>query len=232
MSDQIGKDRIKAIFLANGFKEKPQADGSTDLNPYVYDAAKALADAVMHGTGAMLVSAEGVEHVPHSAFFKKYDRAVNDTDALRDALSAIVEKVQESRSETRRLNWIEGRATAALEGKPWVKVVFQMPDPKNGAPKAERLSRELAALREELAAAKVRENLLLNNPRNVFKQMCDLALKQRDEARQRLTDAERRNAELEGLLVRCHNSDNLSQNCGLWKDLDATLKSTESGASE
>lgn len=63
----MGKDQIKAIFLANGFKEKPQADGSTDLNPYVYVAAQALADAVRHGTGFMLVSAEGAEHVPREA---------------------------------------------------------------------------------------------------------------------------------------------------------------------
>lgn len=41
-----------------------------------------------------------------------------------------------------------------------------------------------------------------------------------------------RNEQLEALLTRCHNSDNLSQNCGLWKDLAAALKPTESGASE
>ena len=33
---------IKEVFIANGFKEKTQADGSVDLNPYVYDAARAL----------------------------------------------------------------------------------------------------------------------------------------------------------------------------------------------
>lgn len=50
--------------------------------------------------------------------------------------------------------------------------------------------------------------------------------------KQRLADAERRNAELEKLLVRCHRSDNISENCGLWKDLDAAINPTESGASE
>lgn len=35
--------QIKAIFLANGFKEKDQGDGRMDLNPYVYEAARALA---------------------------------------------------------------------------------------------------------------------------------------------------------------------------------------------
>jgi hypothetical protein len=36
---------IKAIFLANGFKEKDQGDGHMGLNPYVYDAARALISA-------------------------------------------------------------------------------------------------------------------------------------------------------------------------------------------
>ncbi|WP_241647012.1 hypothetical protein [Rosenbergiella metrosideri] len=38
-------EQIKQIFLANGFTEKPQAGGHTDLNPYVYDAARALIEA-------------------------------------------------------------------------------------------------------------------------------------------------------------------------------------------
>ena len=33
---------IKEVFLANGFKEKVQIDGRSDLNTYVYDAALAL----------------------------------------------------------------------------------------------------------------------------------------------------------------------------------------------
>lgn len=38
----LSKDQIKAIALDNGFKLKEQPDGSFDLNPYVYDFAKAL----------------------------------------------------------------------------------------------------------------------------------------------------------------------------------------------
>lgn len=34
--------QIKAIFLASGFKEKDQGRGVMDLNPYVYEAARAL----------------------------------------------------------------------------------------------------------------------------------------------------------------------------------------------
>ena len=36
------RELIKEVFLANGFKEKVQIDGTSDLNTYVYDAALAL----------------------------------------------------------------------------------------------------------------------------------------------------------------------------------------------
>lgn len=35
-------DEIKAVLLANGFKEKEQADGTMDLNQYVYTAVREL----------------------------------------------------------------------------------------------------------------------------------------------------------------------------------------------
>lgn len=35
-------DQIKEIALANGFKLKEQPSGEMDLNPYVYDFARAL----------------------------------------------------------------------------------------------------------------------------------------------------------------------------------------------
>ena len=35
-------DQIKELALANGFKLKEQPDGEMDLNPYVYDFARAL----------------------------------------------------------------------------------------------------------------------------------------------------------------------------------------------
>lgn len=38
----MSREQIKTVFLANGFKVKPQADGQPDLNPYVYEAAQAL----------------------------------------------------------------------------------------------------------------------------------------------------------------------------------------------
>ena len=37
-------EQIKEIALANGFKLKEQPNGDMDLNPYVYDFARALLD--------------------------------------------------------------------------------------------------------------------------------------------------------------------------------------------
>lgn len=39
---RLGKEQIKAVLLANGFKVKPQEGGPDDLHPYVYEAAGAL----------------------------------------------------------------------------------------------------------------------------------------------------------------------------------------------
>jgi hypothetical protein len=38
----MDKQRIREMALAAGFKLKPQPDGTEDLNPYVYDFARAL----------------------------------------------------------------------------------------------------------------------------------------------------------------------------------------------
>jgi hypothetical protein len=39
----VDNDTIKKLALAHGFELKPQVNGETDLNPSVYDFAKALA---------------------------------------------------------------------------------------------------------------------------------------------------------------------------------------------
>ena len=41
--NEMNKQKIKELALANGFKLKQQTDGTEDLNPYVYDFAAALA---------------------------------------------------------------------------------------------------------------------------------------------------------------------------------------------
>lgn len=73
-----------------------------------------------------------------------------ENEALRNGLHDIAKKASESRSLTRRLTWIEGRAESALLGKPWASHVFMMPDPKNGKPKAERLEVENKNLKAEV----------------------------------------------------------------------------------
>lgn len=47
----ITMEDIKEIALANGFKLKEQPNGSVDLNPYVYDFAKALLIKVKSNNG-------------------------------------------------------------------------------------------------------------------------------------------------------------------------------------
>lgn len=44
--EQLSKDHIRSLALANGFSLKKQPDDSMDLNPYVYDFA---AKVVEHG---------------------------------------------------------------------------------------------------------------------------------------------------------------------------------------
>ena len=75
----MNKQDIKALFLANGFKEKQQPDGSTDLNPYVYEAAKALlarmADIYGHPVGNIQIAAAGGAEARTAALF--HDRAAS-----------------------------------------------------------------------------------------------------------------------------------------------------------
>lgn len=59
----MNKQDIKALFLAHGYKEKQQPDGSMDLNPYVYEAAQALiarvASIMGHPVGEAVIGAHG-----------------------------------------------------------------------------------------------------------------------------------------------------------------------------
>lgn len=68
------RDHIKAVFLANGFKEKPQADGQLDLNPYVYTAAEALL-----GKPVGWLSKSGVFHSVH-----EYNGLLRNLDDMMD----------------------------------------------------------------------------------------------------------------------------------------------------
>lgn len=75
----MNRQDIKALFLANGFAEKPQPDGSTDLNPYVYAAAEALiarvVDVYGHPVGNVQVVGAGGTATRTVALF--HDRAAS-----------------------------------------------------------------------------------------------------------------------------------------------------------
>lgn len=176
-----------------------------------------------------------------------YSEARSQLAALREAMTEIIVKVQESRSETRRLNWIEGRCQSALEGKPWVKGVFQMPDPKNGKPKEERLSREVAALREELAKAQalIVTSIMMDvvpGPDGMglevyAKSVADVQLLisnlylETEEQEQRLADAERRNRELREALECLVRADSVTMGNAMDKAEAALNKPEEAKSS-
>ena len=63
-------DQIKEIALANGFKLKEQPNGTKDLNPYVYDFARALIDEYEHYVDGKAVTDENGKIIKGSDYFK------------------------------------------------------------------------------------------------------------------------------------------------------------------
>ncbi len=61
----MNKATIKRIALDNGFKLKKQEDGTMDLNPYVYDFARALVRDGGH------ITKEDIETMRGEAFITK-----------------------------------------------------------------------------------------------------------------------------------------------------------------
>lgn len=135
-------------------------------------AHKSFRDAVTQGTGVMLVSSEGVEHVPLQDFLAEpllTDRfvelnmsnygqddvddlqawafeALDEITALRTALEHIEKTCGQSRTVTRRLRWIAKRAELVLAGRPYVAAEHELP----ARVEAEhfKLLRQKAALKE------------------------------------------------------------------------------------
>ena len=70
---------------------------------------------------------------------------------LRSALDHIAKTCRQSRSQTRRLRWIEQRAEFALAGKAYDNEAFDLPKTLGSTP--EKLSLENKRLREQLAGA-------------------------------------------------------------------------------
>lgn len=62
--------QIKEIALANGFKLKEQPNGEMDLNPYVYDFARALfaeCDKGLTPIKSIYCPNEGKEQITHNS---------------------------------------------------------------------------------------------------------------------------------------------------------------------
>jgi hypothetical protein len=73
-----------------------------------------------------------------------------DAQHLRNALDHIAKTARNSRTSTRRLRWIEQRALFALEGKPYDKEAFDLPQTVDSALK--RATKENIALRQKRMA--------------------------------------------------------------------------------
>lgn len=76
-------------------------------------------------------------------------------DLLRDALDHIMRTARASRTQTRRLLWIESRAKVALDGRPYVAAEHSLPPPSHDSElsRARRQNIALRASKGELANA-------------------------------------------------------------------------------
>jgi hypothetical protein len=75
-----------------------------------------------------------------------------EIELVRDALDHIARTCTQSRTQTRRLRWINYRANTALEGKPYDEKLIDLP--KNGDQQAIKAELKIKALKAELAALK------------------------------------------------------------------------------
>ena len=73
----MNRDCIKELALAHGFKLKPQSNDEMDLNPYVYEFAKALAAKAVMDFAATPVGAyeAGFVDTPHLTIAQLYQVA-------------------------------------------------------------------------------------------------------------------------------------------------------------
>lgn len=82
-------DQIKEIALANGFKLKEQPSGEMDLNPYVYDFARALVILKLDEAANDINDCEGLADTPdgHNMWIScmgRVDDIINDVKEAVD----------------------------------------------------------------------------------------------------------------------------------------------------
>lgn len=82
----------------------------------------------------------------------KVDEQAREIVLVRDALDHIARTCTQSRTQTRRLRWINYRANTALEGKPYDPKLLDIP--VDGEQQAIKAELKLKALQSELAALK------------------------------------------------------------------------------
>lgn len=86
----ISNEQIREIALANGFKLKEQPNGEMDLNPYVYDFARALLEQAHAVEGQILSRVAGHVHTntdpdrgnSTGSYWDGYNHALKEVDDL------------------------------------------------------------------------------------------------------------------------------------------------------
>lgn len=87
-------------------------------------------------------------------------------DMLSGALEHIAKTCYRSRTSTRRLRWIEQRASWAVEGKPYDRDAFDLPKDAGDTP--QKLSLEVCRLKAELAEVRAQTTVALPDGWRVF----------------------------------------------------------------
>lgn len=94
--------KIKELALANGFKLKEQADGSMDLNAYVYDFANAIEQAVKAQSipdGFVVVPKEPTQELLNKMqdfFVGAFENGLTGGQSIRCAYIAMIEAQEQA----------------------------------------------------------------------------------------------------------------------------------------
>ena len=95
-------EKVKELALANGFKFKEQADGSMDLNSYVYDFANAIEQAVKAQTvqeGFVVVPREPTQELLNKMqdfFVGAFENGLTGGQSIHCAYIAMIEALEQA----------------------------------------------------------------------------------------------------------------------------------------
>jgi len=91
------------------------------------------------------------------ALFAALESQAREIELVRDALDHIARTCTQSRTQTRRLRWINYRANTALEGKTYDEKLLDLP--KNGDQQAIKAELKIKALKADLADLKTQPSI-------------------------------------------------------------------------